>query len=113
MKKPAPYVTINGQSVPWWFIQRIRAMMGGDWPQTINAFYLAKNSTNIIKYVSKGMVPNEKGIKYSFMPCKEWEDGKWYIVQDWWDTIHKPTPGKKGDCVSYIDALKESLKGLI
>ena len=103
-------VKINGQSIPWWFIQKIRHELGGDWDQTIEAFYIARKSTDIIKYVSKGMVPNEKGICYSKLPSIDREKGMSIeVIKKWWeDNVHKPKP--KNNCVSFKDALLSAIK---
>ena len=91
----SPHIIINAQKIPWSFIQFVRIKkMGGDWDQTINAFWLARNSTDVIKYVQAGFSPDEKGNKYSLLPSKEMNEGKMEMIRKWWDSLYKPQPKK-------------------
>jgi hypothetical protein len=102
----APGIVINGQKILWSFIQFVRVKkLGGDWPQTINAFWQARNSTDVIKYVQAGFIPDEKGNKYSLMPSKEWNAGNFKMIQEWWDRLYKPAPKKTG-----VGTMKDAMK---
>jgi len=103
----APFITINNQKIPWSFIQGVRKRMLGDWDQTINAFYMAKDHPNIIAYIQKGFIPDEKGKKYSLMPCKEMNSGGIEKMRQWWDQLYKPK--KKEKDISIKSALRESI----
>jgi hypothetical protein len=96
--KDLPGIIINGQKVSWSFIQFVRnKKLGGDWDQTINAFLVARKSTDIIKYVQTGFKPDKDGKLYSLLPSKEMNDGKMESIRQWWEGLYKPsTKNDKG-----------------
>jgi len=93
-------VEINGQKVPWSAVQKVRRMCGGDWDQTIDAFWKARNATGpnaILRYVMHGFVKNDAGIRYSLLPSKERERGQMENIREWWrDMVAKEAPKKAG-----------------
>ncbi len=84
--------TINGQEIPWAMVRRINKMCGGDWDQTMDAFWKArgaKGERGIIKYVLHGFVPNKDGVRYSLMPSKERDAGKMQMIRNWWRNTYQ------------------------
>lgn len=86
-----PFITINGQQIPFPFIQKIRTIFGGDWDRTIDAFWKARKATGengIIRYIKAGLKPDAKGNRYSMLPSKEREGGEktFAQVRKWWET---------------------------
>ena len=109
--KDLPGVFINQQKISWSFIQFIRnKKLGGDWDQTINCFWLARNSTNIVKYVQAGFVPDEKGNKYSMLPSKEMNDGKMEMIRQWWEGLYKPSAKNERGMMSLKQIFRELAK---
>jgi len=96
--KPKAFVVIEGQQIPWAIVQRVRGLCGGDWDQTIDAFWKArgaKGKDGIIKYVLAGFRRGSNGNKYSLLPSKEANDGKMELVRTWWNEyVYKPKPRK-------------------
>lgn len=101
-KKAVSFVTISGQRIPWSFVQLVRKACGGDWDQTMDAFWKARGAKgpgSIVRYVLKGLKPDGKGNKYSLLPSKEHNDGKMQMIRVWWETeVYKPKP--RGETVS-------------
>lgn len=109
-------LTINGQLVPWSFIQMLRCRyFGGDWDRTIDCLFKARHATGdsnaIVRYIKKGLLPDEKGNRYSFLPSTETNDGRRHEVQAWWQSIYKPVRGAKR-LATGKDALKALLRQL-
>jgi hypothetical protein len=105
-------IVINGQKIHWSAVQMVRANCGGDWDQTIDSFWKARHATGksaILRYVLRGFVKNEKGIRYSLLPSKEREHGQMESIRQWWrDAVAKEAP-KKGEPSKVKDALREML----
>jgi hypothetical protein len=107
-KKPMASVVIEDQVIPWSVIQRVRRLCGGDWDQTIDAFWKArgaKGKDGIIKYVLAGFRKGHGGNKYSLLPSKEANDGKMEMIRTWWrDCVYKPKP--KQDTMNIKDVFR-------
>ncbi len=104
--KKQPSIIINSQEISWSFIQFIRVKkLAGDWDQTINAFWQARNHPEIIKYVQLGFKPDKNGRKYSLLPSKEMNEGKIQNLRDWWNNLYKPSAKPK--TATMKDALKD------
>jgi hypothetical protein len=109
--KALPGIVINGQRVPWSFIQFVRnKKMGGDWNQTINAFWQARNAPNIIKYVQMGFKPDKNGRIYSLLPSKEMNDGKMEMIRQWWEGLYKPSAKNERGMMSLKQIFRELAK---
>jgi len=105
-------ITINGQPIPWSFIQMLRVrFFGGDWDRTIDCLYKARNAAGdnaIIRYVKRGLLPDEHGNRYSLLPSKETNEGRRCDVQAWWQSIYRPARGEKR-----MASTKQALKALL
>jgi hypothetical protein len=93
-------VIINGQPIPWSFIQRLRReVFGGDWDRTIDAFWKAKHCTgenSIIRYINAGLKPDKEGKRYTLVASAERDQNGMKVIQKWWDTsVYKPKPREK------------------
>ena len=98
-----PCIIINNQEISWSFIQYVRnKKLRGDWDQTINAFFQARNHPEIIKYIQAGFRPDKNGLKYSLMPCKEMNSGQIELMRNWWDSLYKPKPKKETNLLKHI-----------
>jgi hypothetical protein len=105
-----PGITINEQKIPWSFIQFVRnKKMMGDWDQTINAFWQARNHPTIIKYVQMGFKPDKNGRIYSLLPSKEMNEGKMERIRLWWKGLYKPSTKQK-DMMSMKEIFRELAK---
>ena len=105
----APHIVINSQKIPWSFIQFVRIKkMKGDWDQTINAFWQARNHPTIIKYIQMGFKPDKNGRIYSLLPSKEMNDGKMDMIRKWWDSLYKPAQKKQG-----VATIKDALRAML
>ena len=98
--KPQAAIVINGQAIPWAFIQRVRTQhCGGDWPRTIDVFYKARNATGtngIVRYIQKGLVENDRGVRYSLIPSPEFEEPRRRtLIMQWWEGLYKTAPTRK------------------
>jgi len=108
-----PSVIINGQTIPWSFIQQVRKLCGYSWDLTIDCFWKARNATGpagVIKYIVRGLKPDAKNNRYSLLPSKEWESGAagQEKVRQWWaNSVYQP---KKGP-VSIADIFAEIAAG--
>jgi hypothetical protein len=106
--KKKTFVVIEGQEIPWSVVQRVRTLCGGDWDQTMDAFWKgrkAKGKDGIIKYVLAGFRRGKNGNKYSLLPSKEVNDGKMEEVRRWWgECVYKPKP--RSDLVSVGDVFR-------
>jgi hypothetical protein len=69
--------------------------MLGDWDQTINAFWKARNHPTIIKYIQLGFKPDKNGRIYSLLPSKEMNEGKMESIRQWWNSLYKPSTKTK------------------
>lgn len=101
---------IKDQEIPWSFVQRIRRICGGDWDQTLDIFWKARNATGnngIIKYISKGLVDLAKGNRWLLMPSRERENGRMEVVRQWWSSLYQRKP--KEGTTSCREALKDAL----
>jgi hypothetical protein len=107
-EKVMTFVVIEEQQIPWSVIQRVRRLCGGDWDQTIDAFWKARaaqGKDGIIKYVLAGFRRTANGNKYSLLPSKEANDGKMEMIRTWWrDCVYKPKP--KADTMSMKDVFR-------
>ena len=95
-KKPS-FVLLEGQQIPWSVIQMVRRACGGDWDQTMDAFWkarLCKGPNSIVKFVVKGLVKNEVGVRYSLVTSKERENGQMEAIRQWWNKAYTPKPKK-------------------
>ncbi|MBN1131197.1 MAG: hypothetical protein JXA71_19560 [Chitinispirillaceae bacterium] len=105
-------IIINEQKITWASVQMVRRMCGGDWDQTIDAFWKARKATGrngVMRYVLRGLVPNDKGVLYSLLPSPERERGQMESIRQWWmDAVGREAP-KKGEPVRARVALKEML----
>jgi hypothetical protein len=93
---PGPCVTINDQQIPWSYIQWVRnRIFRGDWDSTIDCFWKARKATGdpraIIRYINKGLEPDEKGNRYSMIASIDRDAGKMKMIRAWWDCdVYKP-----------------------
>lgn len=90
--------TINGQQISWGMVRKVNKMLGGDWDSTIDAFWKARNArgyNGIIRYVMRGFVPDEKGIRYSMLPSNERENGQMEAIRDWWKSTYQTVTKEK------------------
>jgi len=113
MNKAETSIIISGQSIPWSFIQKVRRFCGGDWDQTMDIFWKARETTGhnaIIRYVTKGMVDGSKGKKWLLIPSREREAGKMGAVRQWWEGLYQRKP--KATTMSFKDALKAMAAGM-
>lgn len=105
-------IIINEQKITWASVQMVRRMCGGDWDQTIDAFWKARKATGrngVMRYVLRGFVANDKGARYSLVPSKERENGQMENIREWWrDAVGREAP-KKGEPVKAREALREML----
>ena len=101
-------VNINGIEIEWSFVALVKKKCGGDWDQTIDAFWKArgaKGKDGIIKYVLAGFRKGHGGNKYSLLPSKEANDGKMEMIRTWWrDCVYKPKP--KQDTMNIKDVFR-------
>jgi len=109
------FVIISNQKIPWSYIQSVRRRFGGDWDQTIDAFFKARNATGIngiIKYIEKGFLLIN-GKRYNFFPSKEHESGQMESIRQWWNTsIYTPKKGPEKLRASLKDALLDLANAL-
>jgi hypothetical protein len=105
-----PGVKINGQHVPWSFIQTVRKACGDDWDRTIDAFWQARNATGdqgIVKYLAKGLRADPRGTAYALIASKDRDAGKMEEIRKWWqNSVHSPKkrPSKIGEILRSIAA---------
>jgi hypothetical protein len=108
MKAHESVVYIEGQCIKWSVVQKIRRACGGDWDQTMDAFWKARNAkgeNGIVKYVVRGLVKDTKGNQYSLLPSKEVNAGQMELIRIWWETnVHKPKP--KNDAIPLRDVFR-------
>jgi hypothetical protein len=105
-------IIINDQTITWASVQMVRRMCGGDWDQTIDAFWKARNATGknaVMRYVIAGFAKSETGLRYSLLPSAERERGQMEHIRQWWrDAVGKEAP-KKREPTRVKAALKEAL----
>lgn len=106
-KSTQAFIIINGQQIPWSFVGKVRMMFKGDWDDAIDCFWKARNATGyngVQKYILKGFIPNNKGIRYSMQMSKEREEGKMDSLREWWNSLY----ARKGrsDMMSVRDVFK-------
>lgn len=90
-KSQQPFIIINNQQIPWSFVGKVRSMFKGDWDNTIDCFWKARNATGynaIQKYILKGFLPNDKGYRYSMQMSNERESGKMESIREWWQGLY-------------------------
>jgi hypothetical protein len=74
---------------------KVRSMFGGDWDETMDAFWKARNANGyngVVKYVMRGFIQNDKGIRYITLPSKERENGKMESIRAWWNSLYTRSP---------------------
>jgi hypothetical protein len=90
-------ITINGQKISWATVQKVRSMFRGDWDDTMDAFWKARNAkgvNGVVKYVMKGFLPDAKGVRYSMVTSKERENGQMESIRRWWNSLYQVKPKK-------------------
>jgi hypothetical protein len=100
-------VTINGQKISWAFIQKVRGLLKGDWDDTIDAFWKARNAkgqNGIVKYIMVGFVPDKAGKRYIMLPSNERENGQMQAIRDWWSSLYQRKP--RASMMSVKDVFK-------
>lgn len=113
--KPQPGISINGQLIPWAFIQRIRKYCCGDWDRTMDVFYKARDATGdngIIRYIQCGLVPNERGVRYALVPSMDFENRRIDLIRQWWQGLYKPAD-KRREPTAARAIMKSALQDLI
>ncbi len=106
-------LTINGQEITWPFIMKVRNMFKGDWDNTLDAFWKArdaKGQNGIQKYIMCGFIPDKMGKRYMLMPSKERENGQMESIREWWHRLYERHP--KTPMVSIKSALKDWVESL-
>ena len=98
--------TINNQRLSWPWVQSVRHRLGGEWQRVMWALYQARNSTNIVAYVEKGL----KNGGYSFVPPADWENGNRATVETWWRSVTGFRPTKNAG-MSTIKQIFKQLAG--
>jgi hypothetical protein len=112
---PQPGIIINGQLIPWAFIMRIRKYCCGDWDRTIDVFWKAKSATGdngIIRYIQRGLVPNDRGVRYALVPSLEFENRRIDEIRQWWKSLYKPAK-KRGEPTAMREGMKAALTDLL
>lgn len=85
-------IKINGQEIPWSFVFQVRGRFKGDWDDTMDCFWKARNAQGvdgIRRYINAGWKPGKDGKRYNFMVSKERENGQMTAIRDWWDSLYQ------------------------
>lgn len=107
-------ITLDGVEIEWSFVSRIRKFCAGDWERTKDAFWKAhkagcKDKQSIIRYLQKGLVPDEHGNRYTLKPSMEFETKQGRdIITNWWELQRKMNTGGK----KQPEQIRASLKSL-
>lgn len=90
--KPAVGIKIGSQIIPWSFVRMVNNAAKGDWDNTIDAFWKARNATGynaIQKYITKGLIADGNGRRYILVPSKERENGQMESIRTWWEGLYE------------------------
>lgn len=108
--KKQRFIEMSGQKISWSFIQKVRRLCGGDWDQTLDAFWKARSATGengIMKYIMKGFVLNAAGVRYILLPSPEMNSGRMESIRSWWAGLL--APHQKASAEPVRSALRDAL----
>lgn len=111
-----PHILINGNKVTWAFIKLVYKRLHGDWDDTIDAFWKARNCTGangIQRYIMSGFKRDENGRQWIAMPSKERENGKMEKIREWWLNLYKPSRTDARPSVSTVSTAIPDVKSML